>query len=381
MFDEDLRAQLRDAARRAEPERDVGADAARARALAQAMAHEMARARLLRRAGIALGFAMAAGVALAIGLRPDRAPTAPIAEVPPPPPGCAARPTRPDATRALDGAGRHDFGARFRVQTSETTRVHVDAASPCEAVLTLAQGHVDVFARALEGGTLRVRAGRVEAEVHGTRFRVALAEDAVDVHVSEGHVRVRDRGRVVAELHAGESVHVDANGAATGTLTDDVRRALESLVAETPPETAVAPTTAPEVPAPPRATTTDAGAAPPSDALVLEAERAQREGRLDDARALFRRAGASSTAIGEAAWIRLARLELRAGRPAEARAAIREHDRRFRSGRLAAEALFVDAQAARAVGQLDAANAAERVLLERFPDSPQAARVRARLLE
>ncbi|MCA9606361.1 MAG: tetratricopeptide repeat protein, partial [Myxococcales bacterium] len=71
-------------------------------------------------------------------------------------------------------------------------------------------------------------------------------------------------------------------------------------------------------------------------------------------------------------WIRLARLELRAGEPARARTAVETQRRRFPRSRLAAEALYLAAEAARRSGDEAAARAAVRELLETHPDSPQA---------
>lgn len=375
MLDEELRRRLSDAAERAE---EPGLESkANARAIGRMMAEEMARVRARRRTlGAVAILCAAAGVAFVLG-RTTAPVEQPVAEAPAP--RCATL-ALSRAPFALTNATRDDADARFRLATAEGSVVRVDARAACASHLTLEAGHVDVWARALSGGTLDVRAGSTRVEVVGTRFRVARDGAAVLVHVGEGRVRVHHAGGTTY-LSADQSGRFD--GVATLLpLPADVRAALDALVESPRAEHVV---TQPVLEAvtgaePPRAAHAESEApesAASSDALVLEAERAMREGRLDDARSLFRRAGRSATATGEAAWIRLARLELRAGRPRDARRAIAEHDARFRAGRLAAEALYVDALAARALGDEAAAANAEARLRERFPESPQAARVRA----
>lgn len=385
MLDEDFRARIRDAAEHTEVSpRDVDA---RARRAAHAMAAEMARTRRNRAIG-AGAFVLAAAAAVALVARTaDRAvPSDDRASVAPP--ACASRAPVDDPIRALDHRVREDFGARFRIATSDDARVHVDASARCASTLSLVTGHVDVWARSLEGGALDVRVGDVRVSVRGTRFRVAQEDGAIEVHVAEGTVAVYRAEARVAVLRANQSLRLaddvltipmptDVRADLAALLAEDVGTTAQALPATLPNEAAAAANDAPQG-APTSPTPGEVTPAPSSDALVLEAERAQREGRLDEARTLFTRAGRGSTATAEAAWIRLARLELRAGRPRDARAAIANHDRRFRSGRLAAEALYVDSVASRALGDARAAEQAERTLLERFPESPQAARVRAR---
>jgi Tfp pilus assembly protein PilF len=122
----------------------------------------------------------------------------------------------------------------------------------------------------------------------------------------------------------------------------------------------------------------DARPAPTTQELLAAAEDARHAGRLDDARALFTRAGARTDGDAEAAWVSLARLELRAGRPAAARDAIAQHASRFPAGRLGPECGWIDVQAADAAGDRPAALTAARALVARWPASPQAAQARTR---
>ncbi|MBW2463403.1 MAG: hypothetical protein JRH11_17265, partial [Deltaproteobacteria bacterium] len=96
----------------------------------------------------------------------------------------------------------------------------------------------------------------------------------------------------------------------------------------------------------------------------------------DDQRAaatrLFREVGRRSGAVAEAAWIRLARLHLRDGNPRGALSAVAAHRRRFADGRLGAEALWLEVDARRRLGDDAAAARAVERLQATYPSSPQA---------
>ena len=93
----------------------------------------------------------------------------------------------------------------------------------------------------------------------------------------------------------------------------------------------------------------------PFDATVCRERACTRRGK----------AGHGSGGTGEAAWVRLARLELDAANFAAARQALAARERRFGSGALSAEALWVAHQAERREGNRDAAcQLAERLARE-----------------
>ncbi|MEZ4336385.1 MAG: tetratricopeptide repeat protein [Sandaracinaceae bacterium] len=270
------------------------------------------------------------------------------------------------ATAALR-AGRLDLGRRGLARVEGD--VSLSAPDGCTTELTLEGGSVDVRADDLGGGTLRVLADDVTVEVWGTRFTVTRDADEVSVDVAEGHVVVRASSEREIHLRVGERWSRGAPRAEASPST---------LVAEEVPDLAAEP-------ALPEATTEEASPAvapvvetpaprPRIDdrALLAEAERRWREDDRDGARAIFQRVGAGRGHLAEAAWIRLARLELRAGEPARARTAVETQRRRFPRSRLAAEALYLAAEAARRSGDEAAARAAVRELLETHPDSPQA---------
>jgi hypothetical protein len=108
------------------------------------------------------------------------------------------------------------------------------------------------------------------------------------------------------------------------------------------------------------------------DAVLARAEALWRDRDLPTARRLFRQVGHGDGAVAEAAWVRLSRLELRGGAPREALAALDSRARRFPSGRLEPEALYLEADAHRRLGDEESRARAVDALRSRYPDSPQA---------
>jgi hypothetical protein len=82
--------------------------------------------------------------------------------------------------------------------------------------------------------------------------------------------------------------------------------------------------------------------------------------------------GDGSGAVAEAAWVRLARLELRGGDARRALGALAQREERFASGRLGAEALFLEADAHGRLGQNEARGRTVEELQRSHPGSPQA---------
>jgi hypothetical protein len=127
-------------------------------------------------------------------------PAPPVAEV-------AERPRAAEAAEALNGDG---LVPGSRVEAREETRV---VRHPDRATWTLEPGSVAEVIRTGEIVTIRLLTGSVSAHVvpreraetfvieardmrvavHGTRFRVALATEGVDVDVTEGRVMVGSR--------------------------------------------------------------------------------------------------------------------------------------------------------------------------------------------
>ncbi len=365
---DDLRDRLGKLADEATPELS---DAARRRVV-ESMRRDgpdfVHAARQRRRVMIGVGVsALAAAAAVAFALAP-----------PPPEPTANACMSWTPAEANRMGS-RLDLGARGAVTVEGT--VSLEAPDPCTTILHLDEGRVDVRADDLGGGLLRVAAGPVAVEVWGTRFSVTRHDGEVSVEVEEGHVVVtapenreihlRDGerwslGRELAMAAAGDG-RGDGDGVADRVEDGDGVGRGDGLETNWRPaapahhDTSAAAARA-DVPPP----------APAPGALLGEAESLWREGQHEAARRIFRQVGRGHGAVAEAAWIRLARLELRAGDGRGALRALSERARRFAEGRLDAEALFLEADAHGRLGEAAARARAIDTLQSRHPSSPQA---------
>lgn len=364
-----------------EPPRSLDEEAVRRLVQRVQREAQVARQRRLVVAVVAPAFALAAG-ALLYANQPTPSPVVEAA------PRCTAMPEVADAARVVAETNvRRELGSLARVDVARDSAFAVVGESGCSTRVELASGSVSVWARDLAGGTLAVRTSLADVTVHGTTFEVRSAPDVTYVAVDEGRVEVRHGGGATM-LGAGDALEVRAQGVTWVRLDALAHARLLAVHGDapiasaepTPTANTDAPTVAPaasETPAPVVAVAT-----PPAPldarATLREAEAAYREGRLDDARRLFRQAGATRGGLAEAAWVRLGRLELRGGRPSDAARAFAEHRRRFGNGSLAAEARVAEAQALRALGRGAEAAPLEAWVLEHRPDSPQAATLRAR---
>lgn len=348
-------------------------DAARSRVIAATLAEAglaegeraQAPARPSRwRIGVAAGAVLAAAAAALLVFWPSEpTPSEPTAQA------CAAwEPAGESLAQRGSATGEGDFTVR--------------APDGCTTEILLEAGRVDVHARDLGDGVLRVLAGPATVEVWGTRFTVDRSASAVAVSVTEGHVVVTVGDEPAVHLRGGDSWERRLVVASAQSAPAQDAVALVADEAPTPEAAApeaiaqVVPAASP-VPAPRRRV--ERSAPPPTAEPPLttgqrfaRAERLWREGERDQARALFREVGAGRGRTAEAAWVRLARLELNAGDPGAARRAAEAHQRRFRSGRLGAEALYLIVQSSQRLGDgAGEARAAQR-LRTRYPRSPQA---------
>ena len=378
---EELRDRLQDLAEEGAPRLD---DAARARILDRVELEGPALARRRRGGRVALlAIPLAAAAALVLWVAAASEPSAPRA-------ARVCESWSPAEGIARDG--RLALGQRG-VATVEGD-LSMRAPDGCMTELELASGRVSVHARDLGQGALRVRAGEVTVEVRGTRFTVVRAGDHVEVHVDEGHVVVRAPEEREIHLYAGER-WTRGQRLAAGPLerspvepaSDDEAASDEAVsedeaASDTDDETATDEATATRIDEPtsvaargrarPARETSTHGETDDPRALLATAEARWRAGEHERARALFRRVGAGRGSLAEAAWIRLARLELRGGDPERAVRAVRAQRRRFPRSRFGAEALWIEADAERRRGHARAMEAALEQLRRLYPDSPQA---------
>lgn len=398
---EELRDRLQDLAEEGAPRLD---DAARARILDRVELEGPALARRRRGGRVALlAIPLAAAAALVLWFAAASEPSAPRA-------ARVCESWSPAEGIARDG--RLALGQRG-VATVEGD-LSMRAPDGCMTELELASGRVSVHARDLGQGALRVRAGEVTVEVRGTRFTVVRAGDHVEVHVDEGHVVVRAPEEREIHLYAGErwtrgqrlaagplerspvEPAMDDEAASDEAVSEDEAAsdeavsdeavsdevASDEVASDTDDETATDEATATRIDEPtsvaargrarPARETSTQGETDDPRALLATAEARWRAGEHERARALFRRVGAGRGSLAEAAWIRLARLELRGGDPERAVRAVRAQRRRFPRSRFGAEALWIEADAERRRGHARAMEAALEQLRRLYPDSPQA---------
>ena len=382
---EELRDRLQDLAEEGAPRLD---DAARARILDRVELEGPALARRRRGGRVALlAIPLAAAAALVLWVAAASEPSAPRA-------ARVCESWSPAEGIARDG--RLALGQRG-VATVEGD-LSMRAPDGCMTELELASGRVSVHARDLGQGALRVRAGEVTVEVRGTRFTVVRAGDHVEVHVDEGHVVVRAPEEREIHLYAGErwtrgqrlaagplerspvEPASDDEAASDEAASDEA--ASDEVASDTDDETATDEATATRIDEPtsvaargrarPARETSTHGETDDPRALLATAEARWRAGEHERARRLFRRVGAGRGSLAEAAWIRLARLELRGGDPERAVRAVRAQRRRFPRSRFGAEALWIEADAERRRGHARAMEAALEQLRRLYPDSPQA---------
>jgi hypothetical protein len=285
----------------------------------------------------------------------------------------------------------------LRVVARGDAEVAITARAPCAVAIDLRSGRVAVHAQDLQGGELRVRTDDGEVVVTGTTFAVEHTLEGMAVELAEGAVRVERPRQPALALAAGERLVLRAGTVARATLDANARDALRrELKAGGGIDTAApgdgepleratgaavemnANANAPRVP---RSEAQRGIAAPASaEALLGEADAARRAGRATAARRLYRKAAEQRGPAAEAAWLRLARLEMNLGRDGAARRALDAHRRHFGAGALAAEAAWMRVQLAQRSADPQALRTAAQRLLSQHPTSPQA-RAARRLLE
>jgi hypothetical protein len=272
--------------------------------------------------------------------------------------------SRWSAARGTPREGVLQLGRRGSARVHGRLSLH--ALDGCTTELSLDDGRADVHADDLGEGALRVVAGDIVVEVRGTRFSVVREGRYVAVFVAEGHVVVRAPDRREIHLRNGERWSRGAREDLTREREAPVRPQDEtSVVSEDPPSSS-----RPEPHRREHRSPAIEEPAPTAREQLTRAEALWREGDQETARRLFAAVGEGSGALAEAAWIRLARLELGAGESGRALRAARIQQARFPQSRLGAEALWIEADALRRSGA-DPEGALRR-LRERYPDSPQA---------
>ncbi|MGE0784488.1 MAG: hypothetical protein AB7S26_02290 [Sandaracinaceae bacterium] len=271
--------------------------------------------------------------------------------------------------------GRLDLGVRGRAEVEGNLFVRADTG--CLTELVLGEGRVRVEADDLGGGSLIVWAGETSVEVWGTRFTVLRDGAHQEVSVEEGHVVVRAPEARELHLRAGERWQRGQVVASAVEASAVEASAVEASAVEAPGgsgamgENEAGELASPRLAGSDRPRSRHREPRDVSSEQLAEAEQLWRDGDRDRARGLFARVGRGHGPRAAAAWVRLARLELRGGAPERALAATREQGRRFASSPLSAEALWIEAEALERLGRSTQRRAALTRLRTAFPSSPQ----------
>ncbi|MDB4976431.1 MAG: hypothetical protein JWN48_4772 [Myxococcaceae bacterium] len=378
-LDEQLARKLRraaDAADAATEQAPLG-QAAQARVLAAMLQESQRLARRRRLRGVALG-GLALAASAALGLWLHDAPSSP------PPATLCALPVS-SATRFVASEGRQllTLGAFGRVAASADAELKLGTANPCELVITLARGTLAAELHNLRPAKLSVRTPLGEVQVRGTTFSVQV-DERLQVALLHGAVELASEGQVT-RLEPGQVLQRSARAPRPALRAASALDAQRIALLINPP--VQAPPVADAVPLPqpvptasvPAETRRELPRKESSSALLARAEAARRSGQLDDARSLYRQAGARRDADAEVALLRWCRLELNAGQADAAREVLQLYRQQFVRGRLRAEASSLELGALEALGRRDEARAVARELIRRFPGSPYAKEARGAL--
>lgn len=270
-------------------------------------------------------------------------------------PGDGGAPARPAVVKAATDVAGTDAAPREPAVAPPvvTERATATPLSADAVVRASDEPGADDVAMRVERGTVRftvardpawpfrVEAGPVVVEVLGTEFTVARDGERTTVSVMDGAVRVRWRGGETT-LRAGESRRFPPDQAAAS------RRAAPRQDASDP------------------------------DALLAAADRAQLDGRMQDALSLIERALARSTdaAHEAAAAFTLGRARSRLGEHERAAGAFARARAADPDGTLAEDALAREVEAWARAGRRGRAREAARLYRERYPDGRRTRMVR-----
>lgn len=303
----------------------------------------------------------AAAVLLAYLRSPEPAPGAQLTAAMPAQPECRL----PVVKSAELAARSFALGALGELVSQPGTQLSVESSSPCELALRLSSGTLAGDLHSLRPARLLIRTDHGEVIVTGTRFSVH-SDAELEVLLETGVVDVQLQGAGKLRLQPRTRLH---NGQRAALSTDDARRLdglLKPLPSSPPPTAATAPAPAPQV----------KPLFESSTAALTAAEAAWRAERWANAREAYRFASQAKDSNAEIALLRWARVELDRAAPATALRLVAEHKRRFSRGVLGADARFIEVQAHKALGHGARAEQAARALIQRYPDTPQAAAAR-----
>jgi hypothetical protein len=311
--------------------------------------------------GSGAGALLLAAALLLAYLRAPRAEQQPIAAKRAQPSAAVGEPAcnLPTVTSAELASGSFALGKLGELVTQPDTQLSVESSGPCELALRLTSGTLAGDLHSLRPARLLIRTDHGEVIVTGTRFSVH-SDAELEVLLETGVVDVQLQGAGKLRLQPRTRLHKGQRAALSNA---DAQRLDGWLKPQ--PVAAVAP--APELHKP---------LFESSHAALTAAEAAWRAERWSHAREAYRFASQAKDSTAEIALLRWARVELDHAAPATALRLVAEHKRRFARGVLGPDARFIEVQAHNALGHSTRAEQAARDLIQRYPETPQAAAAR-----
>jgi hypothetical protein len=358
-LDESLRARLRAVAQR---EPSSAPDREREARLSAALVRATQSPRSSSPRAVALGLSCAAAAAAAWLSWPR-----PVRETPHAPAlsAACALPASLAIARAEGGRQELTLPGFGELAASPGSALRVEASEPCRLALFLERGELAGDLHNLKPAQLAIRTPHGTVVVRGTRFSVR-ADGELEVVLLSGRVEIQDEAPQLLEPHhvfrkAGRARSVSASQPAqVARIADLLRPPLGAAPAPEPSTTSLE--NAHE-----RATHGSASE------LLAQAESERRRGQLSRARALYKQASARvHEDDAEVALLRWLRLELESRAFAAAGQLLKAHARDFGRAKLQAEAAWLGVSLLREQGKAEAARAAARDLMRRFPGTPQA---------
>jgi|SoiMethySBSTD1v2_1073268.scaffolds.fasta_scaffold12695_6 transmembrane sensor len=261
------------------------------------------------------------------------------------------------ASAPLESQVRFADGSQATLLGSAGIRTVIDGPERVEVVQRAGKVHYKV--RPNHKREFVVRAGDVSVTVLGTQFSVDLGESLAEVRVFEGRVRIDDSRRTT-ELAAGETLNVQAwhaqtiqTASASATLVSDESPSLRDEMRGA-----------------------DKPAALSAQELLAQADEARAAQNWDEAVRLLRTLLARHPGAANKSNVlfMLARAERNRGSHAEAAAVFAKCA--ALGGTLGSEALAEEAASWLKAGQRERAVEAARRYVKRYPDGPQAQKMR-----
>lgn len=330
---------------------------------------KLGKTRGLRYAFALGGVAAAAAALLAVSYRAQVEPAVqPIAR--------CGLPVDVKVSQQSSGAPRIALGTFGTLAGSSDAQLSVVSADPCMLRVHLASGVIAGDLSNLRPAQLRIGTKFGDVVVRGTRFSVA-ARDELEVVLLSGKVEVTNSSGAPTMLAPQQTLRATKHDRRLSKVEPTQSGLIDVLMNGR--GLAVAQPVGAEPLPPPPAVSDQPLPNKSSAELLAKAERERKAGALAAARTLYAAASRFGDDDAEVALLRWARLELSDGQPVRASSLLVAHTKRFRRGKLGAEAAWLNVDIMRTRGEGERAQRGARQLIEKYPGTPQADAARAYL--